>query len=61
MISTCVKGSMGEEPYDGKLSRTVLKRGLAGDCHSYFNDLVVGRGGTLPDLYLLGIRLIVGV
>lgn len=28
-----------EEPYEGKLSRTVLKRGLEGDFHSYFNTV----------------------
>jgi hypothetical protein len=39
MISTCARGSIGEERYELKGSRTVLKRGLGGDSHSYFNIL----------------------
>ena len=38
MISTYVKRSIGEERYDWKQSRTVLKRGLGGDSYSYFNQ-----------------------
>ena len=37
MISTYVKRSIGEERYEAKVSRTVLKRGLGSDTHSYFN------------------------
>ena len=41
MISTYVKGSIGEERYEVKVSRTVLKRGLGSDTHSYFNIMPV--------------------
>ena len=75
MISTHVKRSMVEERYDGKLSRTVLKRGLGGDSYSYFTGTplliaglmcfmilrFLGLGFNNTSLYLLGGILTVAV
>ena len=75
MISTYVKGSIGEERYELKGSRTVLKRGLGGDSLSYFNGTplliaalmcfmilrFLGLGFNNTSLYLLGGILTVAV
>jgi L-2-hydroxyglutarate oxidase len=42
MISTCVRGSIQEEPDEVKVSRPVLKRGLGSDAYSYFNVIHSG-------------------